>query len=146
MATLSIGTQNFSPLSEASADPATVGWYFAMPPVGPVPSEGEAEYDLMPIHIPGVDGMGTKNMGFVGRDIDAVVVYLAASESAAETAKNTFLALLGPTLRVSVTVPGGTARPSCKLKRGGAKTLGWFTMNSRHGLILQLNLRQLGLS
>lgn len=143
MANLSLGAATIQPCTAAGATtPWTVGTYYALPPVGNPPLEGDAEYDELPVAFAGVDGVGTKNLGFRGRDITIDLLFVQASEAAAQTAKNALIAALR-VARFSVTVPGGTARPGCRLKRGGFSDGRWLTISRRHVLFCTVQIRQM---
>lgn len=122
------------------------GIYYAKDILGNPPFEGNPEYEEMPIAYAGIDGIGTKNLGFRGRDINLELISLGSTQTIAKGAINTLLATLTPGLRVSVTVPGSSARPSCKLKRDGCKELSWFTFGGMCAIKFSLAIRQLGLS
>lgn len=147
--TTSIAGQNYSSFDAAFAGAVSTpaaGVYTALPPYGGPPREGSPEYEEILVTFLGVDGVGTKQGGFRGRDIDIDIVIADTSKANVETARNALLALLPTTSRVSVTVPGGTARPGCKLKRGSGKVEEWFTIGTAICCRLTLNIRQMSLS
>lgn len=128
-----------------SASAWTVATYYALPPLGNPPLEGPAEYDERVIGFTGIDGLGTKNLGFRGRDIDLEMIFLATTKANAETAKNALFTALRAA-RFSVTLPGGTARPSCRLKKEGFKQLREFALGGRTAIHCSVNIRQLNLT
>jgi hypothetical protein len=91
------------------------GTYFALPPLGNPPTEGPAIYEERLIGIAGVDGIATKRMGFRGRRISVTMVFADTTKNGVETKKNTFFSAIVAQAAFSITVPGGTARPKCKL-------------------------------
>lgn len=143
MADMTIAGTNYKPLNEGkSAGAWNAATYYLLPPVGSPPNETEMGKEEMLVAYFGVDGIGTKDGGSRTRVINCTLVFLATSVANAETAKNSFISAL-QAARFSVTIPGGTARPSCKLLRGGAQDAGWLTLGGKHGKIVNFTFTQL---
>lgn len=148
MADLVLAGVTIPPLTAADPGDAgawTPGTYYALPPIGRAPREADPEYDERDVAFAGVDGVGTKRLGFRGRDIDADLVFLAADAASARAARDGLLAALRAG-RFGATVPGGTARPSCRLRRGGFRDVRSFTLGGRYCLLCAAGARQLALS
>ena len=143
MASLVVAGVTIPPITDAAtAFLWGTGIFYALPPLGQQPFENEEEFDELPIVFPGVDGVGIKNMGFRGRDIDTVLIYLNVDQAASEASKVTMLtALQGK--RFSITVPGGTARNNCKIKRGGFRLQRGYTIGGRFALQAAVTFRQM---
>jgi hypothetical protein len=129
----------------ATVTPAD-GVYTAIDKMGRPPMEGDPEYDQIPVKYLGVDGVGMKLGGFNGRNILIDIIIIAASPTARETARNALIATMPVTSRFSVTIPGGTARPGCKLVQGGAQVKENFCISGKFCLSMTLNIRQMSLS
>jgi len=145
MADLELAGDTIAPIVEADTSPGdayAIGTFYALAPLGNVPLEHDPEYDEMPLAFPGVDGVGTKNMGFRGRDIDIELIFLNSTESNIRTAKDTLIDKMAKK-RFTVTVPGGTQRPSCKLKRGGARELFISHLGGRMSMKVRINVRSM---
>lgn len=145
-AVLALAGTNYNPITSAdpgNSDTWTAGVYYATSPLGKRPLEQDPEYDELPQKFAGVPGVGTKNLAANGRDIDIQLIFLNTSESAIETARNALITTLRAA-RFSVTVPGGTARASCRLKRGGFKEIEAFTIGRRFAMLCEVNIRQMG--
>lgn len=142
--TTAIAGNNYDSLDAAftTIDPAN-GVYTAIDKLGRPPLEGSPEYEELLVTYFGISGVGTKQGGFRGRDIEIDMVIVNASKSAVESARNTLLATMPTTSRFSVTVPGGTARAGCKLKRGSGQVKEWFTIGTKYCCTLTLNIRQM---
>lgn len=121
------------------------GVYTALPPYGLPPWEASPEYEEMPITYLGLDGVGTKQGGFRGRNIGVDIVIIGAAKSDIETSKNALFAAMPTTSRFSVTIPGGTARPGCKLVRGSGEIKDWSTLDGKILACLMLRIRQMSL-
>jgi len=121
----------------------TAGVYTALPPYGLPPSESSPEYEELLVTFAGISGVGTKQMGFRGRNIVVDLVIVGATKSAVESSKNTLFGTMPTTSRFSVTIPGGTARPGCKLVRGSGMIKDWSTLDGKILGCLQLQIRQM---
>lgn len=130
----------------AGATSPTAGVYTALAPYGDPPQEGSAEYEEIPVSYLGVDGVGTKQGGFRGRNLTIDMVIIGATKSACMSSHATLLATMPTTSRFSVTVPGGTARPGCKLLRGSGKITKWETLDNKIVALLTLEIRQMSLT
>ncbi len=119
------------------------GTYTAVAPFGIPPREGSPEYEELLVTYAGVSGVGTKQLGFRGRDITIDLISTATSRSTIETARNGILSGMTPTSRFSVTIPSGTARLGTKLKRGGCTVKSWFTIGTKTCCLYTLELRQM---
>lgn len=124
----SLAGGSYSPLHTAYTGgvPAN-GTYFPNSPVGTPPYETHEQKDEREIAFPGRDSFGTKNYGKRGRRIFCEMVFISTTKSNVETLKNTLFGNLESATSFSVTVPGGTPRPSCRLKRPNGIGVGeWF--------------------
>lgn len=121
------------------------GTYTACDKLGRPPMEGPPEYEEIPVNFLGVDGTAFKQGGFRGRDVTIDIIIIAASPTAREVARNALLALFPNTSRITVTIPGGTARPGCKLIRGGANVKENFSIGGKFCLSMTLQIRQFSL-
>lgn len=142
---LSLAGSPISPISDAGTETVAAATYYAIDPIGKPPAEGDPEYEEMPVSFAGVDGVGTKGLGFRGRDIYVEVLFVATSKANARTAKNSLITTMR-NARFSVTVPGSTARPSCRMVPGGFVDLKEMTLNGKHVLHCGLKIRQMGTS
>lgn len=129
----------------AGATSPTAGIYTALPPYGQPPWEASPEYEEMLVTYLGLDGVGTKQGGFRGRNIGVDIVIIGASKSDIETSKNALFAAMPTTSRFSVTIPGGTARLGCKLVRGSGEVKDWSTLDGKIVACLMLRIRQMSL-
>jgi len=133
----------------AGGEPAA-GVYYALPPYGEAPMEDAPEYEDVQLSWPGVDGSGIKRLGFRGRNIHATIVILGDSKAACEAIKDSLFTSWTPLARFSITIPGGSARPGCRLLAGGATFESWSNLG-RLGTtmlagVLKASFRQLSLS
>lgn len=148
MANLSIAGLTIKPIVEANPGDGTAwtdGNYYALAPLGMPPLEMDPEYEEMPVAFAGVGGMGTKQLGFRGRDINFDMIFLGADESTVQTARNAMITTLQAG-RFNCTVPGGTQRNNCRLKRGGFRETRWFVIGQKHALQCAVQVRQLDLA
>ena len=122
------------------------GKYYATGEYGNAPFEGAPEYQDLEITLPGVDGIGIKRLGFRGRPIYVRVVFVGADKTEAETEKNTFFNLITPLASFSITLPGGTARPSCRIVHGSAGQGQWQYMGGMYCLLVDMQFRQMRLT
>lgn len=137
------GTAYSGIFAAGATDPWTAGIYYAKDSLGSPPMENaDPEDEEMPITFFGVPGVGTKNGGFRGRDIECEMIAINSTLALCQTAKNALIAILKAG-RFTVTVPGGTQRPSCKLKRAGAPEMGWMNIGGKVGLKFALKIRQM---
>ncbi len=128
--------------SDSNIDPVS-GVYTAIDKIGRPPLEGPEEHEQIMVKILGIPGVGTKQGGFLGRNITIDIVIVGSSKSDAESKKNALFAAMPTTSRFSVTVPGGTARPGCKLAQGSGQPKEWFNLGSRYCCLLTLEIRQM---
>jgi hypothetical protein len=147
---IAIAGTSYSPLQAGftGGPPAVLaaGSYFALPPYGDPPTEGPAIYEERLIALPGVDGVATKRMGFRGRSIRVVMMFADTSKANVETKKNTFFSAITAQAAFAITLPGGTARPKCKLiQPANASTLflGWSQISSMMVLTVHCEFMQL---
>ena len=140
---LSLAGSTFESIATAKGVPWTNGSYYAVPPLGQPPLEHSEEFEEMPVAFPGVGGVGIKNLGFRGQDIDLELIFINATQVAIESAFNSLMNALTET-RFSVTVPGGTAHTTnVELKRGGMRKERWFNIGGKLGLLVSLALRKM---
>jgi len=118
------------------------GVYFATGEWGNPPQEGAPEYQDLEITLPGVDGVGIKRLGFRGRPIYARMAFIGATKADCETAKNAFFSAITPLASFSITVPEGTARPSCRIVHGSASQGQWAYMGGKFVLLVDVAFRQ----
>lgn len=144
---LSIGGTSLNPFQMAwtGGPPVvlTAGNYFALPPYGDPPTEGPAIYEERHISLPGVDGVATKRFGFRGRSIKCTIIVVHSSKSNVESAKNTLFSTWTALAAFSITLPGGTARPKCKLVQPAANSGSWFGIDQKYCLALPCEFIQL---
>ena len=131
-----------SAFSGGSSSP-DAGVYYATPPIGEPPREGSIERDEILNTWPGVDWVGTKNLGKRGRKIIFDIIIVAASKTAVEAAANTIKDAASASARYTVQTDGGTARPGCKLVRGSGQITRWFTIGTMICANLELAFVQL---
>lgn len=142
------GYSSFEAAFGGNVSTPAAGVYTALPPYGSPPRESSAEYEELPIIFFGVSGVGTKggNSDFRGRNFIIDMIIAGATKAAIETSRNALLATMAPNARFSVTVPGGTARPGCKLVRGSGEVKDWINLGGNIICTLTLNIRQMSLS
>jgi len=150
MGTLALAGASYADLTQSlGAATPLEGVYYALPPYGDAPCEDAPEYEDVQMSFPGVDGVGIKRLGFRGRNIRVTLVILGMTKANCEARKDTLFASLTPLARFSITLPGGTARPGCRLLPGGASSESWSSVGvpgaTRNVLIVKLNLRQMSL-
>lgn len=126
-------------------DGPTIGTYYATGEFGNPPYEGPAQYQDMEITLPGVDGIGIKRMGFRGRPIFVRMVFVGEYKAETELAKNGFFSLITPLASFSITLPGGAARPSCRIVHGSAENGQWTYMGGKICLLVDVQFKQMRL-
>lgn len=131
----------FGPDSQGIDGP-TAGYYYATPPFGNPPYEGAAEYQDLEITLPGVDGIGIKRLGFRGRPIYARLAFVGLTKAQVEQNKNTMFDLWTQLASFSITLPGGTQRPSCRIVHGSASRGEWEYIGGRFVLFVDVAFRQ----
>lgn len=150
---LSVAGYDYGELASAWADmgpnqgiegPAS-GSYFATGEWGNPPQEGAPEYQDLEITLPGVDGVGIKRLGFRGRPIYARMAFVGDTKAGCETAKNDFFSNITALASFSITVPDGTARPSCRIVHGSASQGQWAYMGGKFVLLVDVAFRQMRL-
>lgn len=121
----------------------TAGVYYAVPPMGEPGREGVPEYEEILASFPGVDGVGTKRLGFRARKIVFEIIIVGADRSACETSKNAIFDAATALARYSVKVEGGTERQGCKLVRGAGIPERSYTITDKICLVVPLVFIQL---
>lgn len=127
-------------------DGPTQGRYYATGEQGNPPYEGAPEYQDLEITLPGVDGIGIKRLGFRGRPIYVRMIFVGSTKTEAEFNKNYFFGLITPLASFSITLPGGTARPSCRIVHGSAGTGQWVDMGGKQCLLVDIQFKQMRLT
>jgi hypothetical protein len=149
---INIASYDYSELAAAwgadltGIDGPVAGTYYATGEFGNPPYEGPAQYQDMEITLPGVDGIGIKRMGFRGRPIFVRMAFIGLTKAACEGAKNNFFASITPLASFSITLPGGTARPSCRIVHGSAETGQWQYMGGMMVLLVDVQFKQMRLT
>jgi len=152
MATMLIAGESVHDFAQAwgVGDPApggltgpTAGNYYAIGDLGSPPFEGPSMYSELEIVFPGLSGVGIKRMGWRGRLITCRLLFVDTTKALVETRKNALFALITPLASFSITVPGGTARPSCRLIAGGGNSGTWMQMGGRFVLAVDLEFKQM---
>jgi len=148
---MSIGSEYFSELSaawtgEVGTEGPNAGHYYATPPFGNPPYEGAAEYQDLEISLPSVDGIAIKRLGFRGRPIYTRLVFVGSTKSAVEADKNAMFANFTALGSFAITLPGGTARPSCRIVHGSAGTGEWQYMGGQYCLFIDVAFKQIRLT
>jgi len=123
----------------------TAGTFYATGDFGNPPYEGPPQYQDLEITLPGVDGVGIKRLGFRGRPIFVRMAFIGLTKSDCETAKNDFYANITPLASFGVTLPGGTARPSCRIVHGSAENGQWVYWGGMMVLLVDIQLKQMRL-
>lgn len=121
------------------------GVYFATGEWGNPPQEGAPEYQDLEITLPGVDGVGIKRLGFRGRPIYARLAFVGGNKATCEGYKGAFFDAITQLASFSITVPEGTARPSCRIVHGSASQGQWAYMGGKFVLLVDVAFRQLRL-
>jgi len=122
------------------------GIYYCTGEFGNPPSEGAPEYQDMEISLPAVDGLGIKRMGFRGRPIFCRLAFVGTTKSQCETLKSNFFDTITTLASFTITLPGGTARPSCRIVHGSATTGQWTYANGVFMLLVDMSFRQIRLT
>lgn len=122
------------------------GKYYCTGEHGNPPVEGAPEYQDMEITLPGVDGIGIKRLGFRGRPIYFRMAFIGETKTIAERNKNEFFEELTALASFTVTVPGGTLRPSCRIVHGSAQSGQWAYWAGKMVLLVDVTLRQMRLT
>lgn len=122
------------------------GTYYAIGDLGSPPHEGPPLYAELEVVFPGVDGVGTKRMGFRGRMITCRLIFVDEDKTGCETRKNALFAAITPLASFSVRVPGGTTRPSCRIVSGAGNSGSWLQMGGMMCLVVDLELKQMRLT
>ncbi len=133
---------DFSTAFAGAGSNPVAGIYYCLDPFGDPPREGPLEYDEMSVKFTGkLDGFGRKRMYWKGREIYVDLVVADTDDQAAETRKNTFFDTITGLARFSITVPGGTARPGCKLL---SHVMGpWYTIGTCRCVVVKLLFLQM---
>lgn len=126
-------------------DGPVAGTYYATGEFGNPPYEGPAQYQDMEISLPGVDGIGIKRMGFRGRPIFVRMAFIGPYKGDVELAKNGFFSLITPLASFSVTLPSGTARPSCRIVHGSGENGQWVYAGGMMILLVDIQIKQMRL-
>ena len=151
MGTMTIAGQSITDFAQAwgvggGINGPVPGVYYALGDLGSPPTEGPPMYSELEVVFPGLDSIGIKRMGFRGRMINCRLLFVAADKAGVETAKNAFFALITPLASFSITVPGGTARPSCRLVSGAGNSGTWLQMGGRLVLAVDMEFKQMRLT
>lgn len=126
----------------ANGAPSAGIWY-VVPPLGEPPSEGDPEYEDIYYTFPNRDGVSSKRLGFRGRDIFVQLLVVNTTRALAETAIAGFVDSVKQLARYQITLPGGTARPGCKLPKGGMAQQWQPSLGGMFCCLLTLKFRQL---
>ena len=134
--------------NEISASHGTIGNYIAFPPVGNGLIDHGPEYRFLTIPFAGDNTVYTKNLGFLGRDLEISICHAYADLDDCFNAKEAFIAqFTGTNPRVDVTWLNGAIFKSCILKQGGAVDTGKvFHMSGLTATVVNYSLRSLELN
>ena len=148
MATFNAAGISFKPINEAfqPGGVITSDGYYAIDPIGEPPREGPPEYEEVEVSFPGVDGVATKRLGFRGRSIWATLVFVGTDKADVQTLVETATTAFAVQARYEVKLPGGSARPGCKLARGQAIQTHWAKFDTHIYCVMEVHFRQLSLA
>ncbi|HEY3322070.1 MAG TPA: hypothetical protein VGP72_16505 [Planctomycetota bacterium] len=107
---------------------------------GIIPIDGSPQFEDMPVVFPATGGVRTVRMGFRGRPVYATLIFVGAP-GVAEASLHSVLATLKAMNRYTVTLPGGTSIPNCKLTGEGQPH--WQNCNGGGFWILAVQFTQL---
>jgi len=148
---ITIGSYEYYELARAfgadmeGIDGPVSGTYYATGTFGNPPYEGPAQYQDLEITLPGVDGIGIKRLGFRGRPIFVRMAFIGPTKAQAETEKNNFFSNITALASFSITLPGGTARPSCRIVHGSAENGEWQYIGGQMMLLVDVQFKQMRL-
>ena len=96
------------------------GDFVAYPPLGSGPVDHGPESDFLLIHFTGDNKTYTKNLGFMGRDLEVPLLHIAATHDLCLAAKAAVITnCTGVDPRITV-IFAGVTYTGCVLKRNGA--------------------------
>lgn len=145
MASISINSVTYNDFASgfnAANGYPTTGNYYALPPFGNPPRVGVPRRDFRKIMFPGVNYVGTKDYGLREAAISIELISVAASATAAESARNTLANALSAVARFTISIKG-VSYPGCKLMPGGAVTSGQFCLGGQVCMVLSCSFEQL---
>jgi len=145
MASISINSVTYNDFNTAfgaaNGFPST-GNYYALPPFGKPPAVSVARRDYRQITFPGVNYIATKDFGIRERMIHVELIAVAASATAAESARDTLANALSAVARYTIAIKG-VSYAGCKLAPGGAMTVGQFCIGGQVCMLLSCDFLQL---
>ena len=115
---ITIGSNTYT---DTSTFHKLAGNFLAYPPLGSGPIDHGPEYDMLVVHFVGEDTSYTKNLGFLGRDLEIPIAHIAATHDACYAAKASFIGqFTGSNPRTTITWLNSVSFADCILKRNGA--------------------------